>query len=289
MNRSGPDQWNLRDEWVSSLACFNLVYLGFPGDLSNLRSGRSDWNGLSFSTLIDAVGSARFDLLSTDIFDTVLLRDSTTESERFAMAARRSARLLDIDPDVLIRLRWQMHDNAYRAVAVGRPEGEASLAVICSTMATALGLDDEASDLMRRVEVDSDIERLRPNRQLLSVLERAAWSGMRVVAVSDTYYSEADLWRMLDAVVGCHRIAAVYSSADLKLTKHAGGIFAEVARRERVTPERILHVGDSLEADIRKATAASWVSTHLPRTRRDRASRLLRGALSVPINLRRIY
>jgi FMN phosphatase YigB (HAD superfamily) len=244
---------------------------------------------LSFATLIDALKPARFDLLSTDIFDTVLLRDGTTESDRFARAARRSARILGIDPDVLTRLRWQTHDNAYRAVAIGRPEGEASLAAICSTMATALGLDDGASELMRRVEVDTDIKRLRPNRRFLSVLERAAHSGVRVVAVSDTYYGEADLWRIFGAVVGRHPIAAIYSSADLKFTKHAGGIFAEVGRREGVAPDRVLHVGDSVDADITMATAASWASAHLPRTRRYRLGRLLRGALSAPIKLRRTY
>jgi FMN phosphatase YigB (HAD superfamily) len=241
----------------------------------------------ALTALATAIARADLDvMISTDLFDTVLLRDHTIESARLATAARRAAGRLGVDAAALTRLRWSLQGQAYQAVAMERPEGEASLAAICRTAAAALGLRAEAALLLRRTELEVDAEHLRPNRPLLTVLERAASTGRRVIAVSDTHYSADDLRWLLDTVVGPHSFAAVHSSADLGLTKHAGGIFAEVARLENVEAGRILHVGDGVGPDVRMAEAAGWTAVHLPRDRRHRAGKLAGKAIALPTKLR---
>jgi predicted HAD superfamily hydrolase len=242
---------------------------------------------MSLATLAEVIDASEHRVLSTDLFDTVLLRDHSTESVRLASACRRAARVLDVDPTVLTALRWSFQESAYRAVAIERPEGEASLSAICSAIAAAAGLDHGAARILHRAEVDVDITHLRPNRPLLTQFDRAARSGMRMIAVSDTYYSADDLCRMLDSVVGAHPIATVYSSADLGLTKHVGRIFAEVARREGVAADRIVHVGDVDRIDVQMAQAASWVAVHLPRNGRHRARKMAGKVLSLPVHVRR--
>lgn len=236
----------------------------------------------------EAVTAARPALLSTDLFDTVLLRDRTTESERFALAARRAARHLGVDPSVVARLRWSFHDNAYRAVAMERPEGDAALRDICRTMAAALGRGDDAAEVLRTTEVDTDIAHLHPNRPLLDLYDELARHGLRIVAVSDTYYGESDLRRILDEVVGPHPLTAVYSSADIGLTKHRGRLFDEVAGREGLAPGQILHVGDHPDADVRRARAAGWTAVHLPREARHRLRKAAGRVLALDEQLRRI-
>jgi FMN phosphatase YigB (HAD superfamily) len=243
---------------------------------------------MSLSELAEAIGESDHDMLSTDLFDTVLLRDHSIESERLAIACRRAALRLGVEAAVLTRLRWSFHDNAYRAVAMERPEGEASLAAVCRAISASLGLGADAARLFHQTEVDVDIEHLSPNRPLVAQLRRAALAGMRVIAVSDTYYATADLQRILETVVGPdHPITAVYSSADIGLTKHAGRVFDEVARRENVPAARILHVGDSYEADVRMARAAAWTAVHLPRDGRHRVAKIAGKVLALPIRLRR--
>jgi FMN phosphatase YigB (HAD superfamily) len=233
------------------------------------------------------VTAGRHEVISTDLFDTLLLRDHTTETYRLALSSSRAGALLGVDPDVLTRLRWSSQDVAYRAVAMERPEGEATLTAICATVATALGLGDDAARVLHDTEVDVDIAHLRANRALLALLEDATRRGLRVIAVSDTYYGEMDLHRMLAAVVGPPPLAAVYSSADIGLTKHAGGLFDEVAKRENVVPEAIVHVGDHPDADVRQARAAGWTAVHLPRDDRHRMARRIGKALAVPARIRR--
>ena len=239
--------------------------------------------------LAELADPSRCDLLSSDLFDTVLLRDSSTETARFAEVGRRAAPLTGVDANALVSLRWTTQASVYRAVAVERPDGEATLVTIARTMATALGLGAGGAELLRRVEVEVDSRHLRPNIPLLQVLDRIRRSGVPVVAVSDTYYSGADLRQILDDVVGEHPFRAVYSSADLGATKHAGSIFTRVTEQEQVAAARVVHVGDSPTADVRRAAAAGWTTVHLPRSashqRRQRLGRL--QALPLPVRRNR--
>lgn len=242
---------------------------------------------VSLSLLDEAFESSEYDVVSTDLFDTVLLRDHTVEAQRLAMACARAAPYLGVNPTALTRLRWDCHITAYRAVVAGRPEGDASLSAICNTVAEAFGLGPDASRLLHSIEVFVDIQHLRPNRPLIAFLTRAAQAGTRVVAVSDTYYSGGDLVRMIDKVVGFNPIAGIYSSADLRLTKHAGHIFEEVARQEDVLGSRIIHVGDNYGADVQMARAAGWAAVYLPRDTRFRITKVAGKVCSLPATLRR--
>jgi len=241
---------------------------------------------VSLTVLAETLRDKPYDVVSTDLFDTVLLRDHTIEAERLTQVCRRVGPVLGVDSDVLTRLRWSLQSSAYRAVAIERPWGEASLAAICMTMAQALGRDDNAGQLLREAEVDVEITHLRPNRPLLHLLDQLADSGLRVVGVSDTYLGQDDLRRILDTVVGRHPLGAVYSSADLGLTKQAGAVYAAVADRENVAADRILHIGDSHQVDVLMARQASWNAVHLPRNAMGRARKTVGKILAIPVKVR---
>ena len=210
------------------------------------------------------------DVVSTDIFDTILLRDASRQQQRFFETAVAASAILSVDAMVLADLRQDMHDNAYRAVSVDGPRHDARLTAICNTMAVALGLDSSAADVLRDTEIAVDIRHLSPNRKLLDILNDLSRSGKRIIAVSDTWYSAEDLHRMMVGVVGPNPISHIYSSADLGVTKHTGGVFAEVEIREQVAAGRVLHVGDNWHADVEMPRAAGWTAIYLRREGRAR-------------------
>lgn len=234
----------------------------------------------AYKSLRDLRGVA---LLSTDVFDTVLLRDGTTETQRFAIAATRVARRVGVDSVAMRRLRWDSHDAAYRAVALADSSREATLSGIAALMASALGVDAGAAQAIADIEVEADIEHLRANAPLVDALLAARAGGTRVVAVSDTWYSGADLRRMFASLLSEDPYDEVYSSADLQCTKHGGGLFTLVAEREGVEPSRVLHIGDNPVADVRNANAAGWRSLHTPRSAAFRVHKLLGAAAALPV------
>jgi FMN phosphatase YigB (HAD superfamily) len=226
-------------------------------------------------------------LLSTDVFDTVLLRDGSTETQRFAIAATRSARLLGIDAAALRRLRWDAQVAAYRAVAMADPGGEASLERIAAAIARTLGLAPEAATLLHDTEVAVDIEHLRPNRPLVEAIVEAKASGVRTIALSDTSYAKADLRRMFAAVLPTDPYDEVYVSSELGRTKHEGSLFPLITETEGIAPSATLHLGDHPSADIRRAEAAGWRTVHLPRGRLHRAQKLVGGSRALLAHLER--
>lgn len=225
-------------------------------------------------------------VISTDMFDTLVLRDGSTETDRLACAARRAAAELGVSPALLVRARWDVQRAAYRAVAVERPTGDASLRAMCAAVAATAGLGSTAHHVLARCEVDVDIARLRANRCLVALLAHAATRGARIIVVSDTYYSADDLERILTEVIGSHPVSGIYSSADLGATKHSGSIFARVAAAEGVDPAEILHLGDHPVADGRMAAAAGWRVVAVPRGRAHRV-RVHAGRLRAAAQLRR--
>lgn len=212
-------------------------------------------------------------VVSTDVFDTLLLRDASRQRHRFAEAAVAAAQAVGADPRSLAALRIGLHRDAYRAVAAENGAGEARLTRICEVAAQALGLNHSLVGPMHDAEVETDLRHLSPNHDLMETLRAISSLGKRVVAVSDTYYDARDLEAMLRGSFGSHPIAKVYASCDLNQTKHNGGLFAAVASSEGVEGGQILHVGDDPRSDVAMARAAGWASFHLKRDTRALACR----------------
>jgi predicted HAD superfamily hydrolase len=210
-------------------------------------------------------------VVSTDVFDTLLLRNSSCEKGRFLAIARRSSQKLaklgiSVSPKLMLRSRREAQFLGYRALEAENPDGDLTLDDILKSQAGLLGLDaaDVARDL-EAAELEIECAVLRPNRRLLRRLGEARAAGSRIIAVSDTYFSAAHVRGLLDRVVGEHPIDAIYTSADLGLTKRSGSIFKVVLEREGVSSANVSHIGDDLTADFVRPIAAGLSATHLPR------------------------
>ena len=239
---------------------------------------------------LEATDPETFDLLSVDIFDTLMLRDLSGQTERFAEISAVAAKFLadrapadcarTVSARPLGRLRLALHDQSYRAVSTERPCGEARLTDMHALQARLLGGGHDVAALLREAEFSVERHRLSPNQRLLQTLKRLTASGKRVIAISDTYYATDDLVDLIEAVVGYNPFMCVYASSDLGLTKHSGRIFASVSAREQVAAQRSLHVGDDVHADFAMPRAAGWQAVHLPRPAAVRAARIARVILS---------
>ncbi|WP_143338266.1 HAD family hydrolase [Demequina sp. NBRC 110054] len=243
---------------------------------------------MSVEVLRAAVSAPTTTVLSLDIFDTVVLRDGTTQAFRFVEAATLAARRLGVDPGPLTELRLVSHDNAYRAIQMERPGADARFASLCRAVTAPLGLGAHGAAVLAECELEADIARLKPNPAALALISDARAKARRVIAVSDTWYSADDIARLLDAVVGEQPFDAIYTSADLGTSKQGGGMFDRVAVLEGCPPGEFLHVGDTLEADQVNAAAAGWNAAHLPRSHWYTLQRVWWKLRTIPLQLKAI-
>jgi predicted HAD superfamily hydrolase len=221
--------------------------------------------------------SAAIDMVSVDLFDTVLLRDHRCERRRFLMMARQARDALAqadfrLSTQALYRARLDAQRLAYRALEAVRPQGDVPLARIFHLQTTILGLPPRAAEILKTVELTFEASNLRPNRPLLRRLAALRAEGKRIIAISDIYLPREGLCQLLDRLAPGHPLDAVYCSAELNLTKRSSKLFGAVLEIERATAGRVLHLGDDRRADLEMARRAGLQSRWLPR----RGMKLLR-------------
>lgn len=217
------------------------------------------------------------DVVSVDLFDTVLLRDHRCERRRFWLMARHAHEHLaragwPVSVNALFRSRLDAQRLAYRALETVRPHGEVPLSRIYRLQTTILGLPARAADVLKSAELKFEASQLRPNRGLLDELSALRDQGKRIIAISDIYLPGDGLCELLDRLAPGHPVGAVYCSAELNLTKRSSQLFGAVLERERAAPGRVLHIGDDRKADLEMARRAGLQSSWRPR----RSMKLLR-------------
>jgi FMN phosphatase YigB (HAD superfamily) len=197
---------------------------------------------------------ASLDLITTDVFDTLLLRTLRSERRRIALGeARFAARLrkagIPVVVHELVRARQAAQRHGFRALEVGGRTGELRLADIISRQLAILGIPQTFA--AERVEIELDIEKqsLRPNAALAKFIRSVRAQGTRVVAISDTTLSAADILQLIEHFHGPGLLDHIYTSADFGLTKRDTSVFPAVFAAEGTSADRVLHIGDDPHAD----------------------------------------
>jgi FMN phosphatase YigB (HAD superfamily) len=201
------------------------------------------------------VSSGRFSVLSLDCFDTLLWRKVPEPINAFSVLGSqlKSESLLapDIDGSAFALLRQRAEVRARKVREEGGRGLEVTLREICSLVPPAIlriGLDE----LMQR-ELDVERSLLVPDLDVVELARLAVERGMRVVCVSDTYFSETDMRSFLAAPpTGTLDISRVFASSSYGIGK-GGGLWRHVIEELGVKPRDIIHVGDNREADVTAA------------------------------------
>ncbi|MEX3937769.1 hypothetical protein AB4Y32_39750 [Paraburkholderia phymatum] len=223
-------------------------------------------------------------LVSTDIFDTILLRRPVSERRRMSMIARVFVSRVSTDIDgptaaIVRRARWEAQHSAYKELDTSGRRGEVRIEDILERQVILLGLPRDHIAELIRAELLVEQKLLHPNRALIGRLEELRGRGVRVIGISDTSLSASHLQSLMEAVIGRNVLDRLYTSADLQLTKRSGEIFTAVLREEATPFSDLIHIGDDRHADVRMPRKLGAACLHLPRSSRHVALRRLDGTL----------
>ena len=255
----------------------------------------------SFDRLTRTVANPALRLLSLDLFDTLLLRDTTPELIRFNGISRAQHQALERAgfraPGItaLYRARLWCQKQLYDAAALGGSEVRHD--EILRAMCCWCDLDPVSLPELVRAEVTYEAGQLRPNRLLLAwlarLLEQPRAIPLRVVLVSDMYLAVSSIRFLLSVLTPALMHCPLYVSAECQCSKRQGTLFPFVNAAEHIPPDHSLHIGDHPLADGLQAERAGWSTALLPRgfwwqtihhVRNRRARRMLarRGWLYTP-------
>ncbi|MDO8364851.1 MAG: rhamnan synthesis F family protein [Actinomycetota bacterium] len=196
------------------------------------------------------------DLVSVDVFDTLVLRPTLAPTSLQYFAART----LTNDAAAAEQMVQQRIAAEHQA-RVNRPElGDVTLAEVYSELPPALApLHDAEVAIESRVAV--------PRQWLLDELHAAKRDGLRMVVMTDTTLDRATIQALLEHVGAGSLFDELYVSNERRARKDAGGMWPLVGAEEGVSPDRWLHLGDNERSDIQQALThrVGWSHIASPR------------------------
>ena len=222
-----------------------------------------------FESIDREVRSERTRVLSVDVFDTLLLRRVPKPTDVHLLVGRRladhGALAPHISPRAYARLRMLAESEARRCAQHDRGSSEVSLeeihAIVAPSCMPGLSVEQAATH-----ELAIEGELVFADLRLVGYLRQLADSSpeLSLIAVSDTYYSPTQLRSLLEAAsLGHLTLAAVFTSSD-----HGSGkgdqLWKRVVGDLNVKPEELVHLGDSLEADVSSAQRLGIRAVHYP-------------------------
>jgi FMN phosphatase YigB (HAD superfamily) len=214
-------------------------------------------------------------LISVDVFDTLLLRDLSSDRRRRREAATIAASRLGVRADAVARAWCSARRIASLAARVGAG-CQTPLAVTAPAACRLLGLPHHRHHVLVEAFREAEAARLQPSVALCKLIAGWRRDGFRVIAISDTDFSSEALSRLIAEVAVPHLLDAVHTSADHGVDKRSGELFRAIGRQEGVAPGFWLHLGDDPVADVAAPRALGIKAIHRPRSLfRDRLGRLM--------------
>lgn len=195
----------------------------------------------------------RFDLLTCDVFDTLLVRRVHDPDALKAATARFLARLAAAAgrtgwPVTRIqRLRDRVESLHRRRNGRTHPDREACYPKFMSDVLRVLLGRAEVADALAEVthyELEIESRMLVARAEFVDLLMELKKAGKRVVAVSDMYLPAEHIRRLLDRAGFGSLLEGVYSSADTCRAKASGAAWPLLAERYGVGKDRWWHLGD---------------------------------------------
>lgn len=189
------------------------------------------------------IASGRYDLLSLDVFDTVVWRMVPLPHDVHFLVGHRLIAEGAVNPgasaESFLRERVSAEERARRRTT----SAEVTLAEIYAEFPVGY-LRGIPPNRVAEIEVETERTVVRPNEEMLGLIDEARRRGLRIAFVSDTYLSAGQVTELTGL---CADFVIV--SSEHRVSKYQG-LHRVLIERSRVSPERILHVGDNHAADI---------------------------------------
>jgi FMN phosphatase YigB (HAD superfamily) len=219
---------------------------------------------ISIGDVHDAISRGEVDLLTCDVFDTLVWRPVAEPHHLFIEAGRRmggaGAIPAFVDPVRFTEGRVHAERRARERNRRDRGSTECTLEEIWALMparwherspgdATLAEWREQGRDL----EITVESSALEVHQPVADLLRHAHAHGVATALVSDTYFGEAQLRILLDAAgAPLDAVDRVVVSSERDLAKYAG-LLRDVVAEAGATPGRTVHLGDNPIADIRAA------------------------------------
>lgn len=234
-------------DWPEEVAIFeekNLIQ-------ENAESAERLKDGFSVEEAVKFL--KKYDIISFDIFDTLIFRPFSEPTDLFYFLGDKLD-ILDFK-----RIRMEQEAAARRDCYEKNGHYEVTLREIWERMETEIGIS--ATEGMK-LEEELELKFCYVNSFMQEIFRRLQEIGKKIIIISDMYLSKKFLSELLEKN-GYTGFSMLYVSCEFGYSKGNGKLFDRV-KSEYKEKARMIHVGDNEYSDVKMAEKCEFDSLHYP-------------------------
>lgn len=206
---------------------------------------------LSVEELVEQL--QKYDVISFDIFDTLIFRPFTEPTDLFYFVGEK-LEILDFK-----RIRMEMEARARYECFEKNKHHEVTLSDIWNCMERETGI---SSEIGMKLEMQMEDQFCYANPYMQEVFRRLQDMDKTIIVISDMYLPEKYLQKML-ANKGYSGIQKLYVSCEYGMSKGNGKLF-DVAKNDFGNEKSYVHIGDNEHSDVNMAKKQGFSSVYYP-------------------------
>jgi FMN phosphatase YigB (HAD superfamily) len=187
-----------------------------------------------------------FDIISFDIFDTVLRREfMEPEYAKFKLGKLLTQKGIVDSPDHFIGVRNEAEFSIRKSQQF---QGDVCITDTYTKLAESLSIPLEEALLYMNLEFEFDLESVLPKDEMVSIVHRLHDLGREIWFITDIYYTKQQIETMLRKI-GVSIPYKLFVSSDLGLRKDAGTMWSFIKEELKDTGNSHIHIGDNVRSD----------------------------------------
>lgn len=190
-----------------------------------------------------------FDVISFDVFDTLIFRPFEDPKDLFELLA------VEMDKADFKEIRIATEQLVRRMST--KPNGEIDIYDIYQCMEERYGIDAEKW-AAREIELEKEF--CYANPYMLEVYQKLSDAGKTMVATSDMYLHGAVIQSILENC-GYTNLSGVFVSCDHLCGKRSGQL-QNIVKQTFGRHRRYVHIGDNMATDVKASQAFGWQAYH---------------------------
>lgn len=205
---------------------------------------------------------SKYDVISFDVFDTLIVRDIYQPSDIFIYMNAYVANLLN-------DAKFNHAHNRMEAEKVTRNyismiDGEISLDDIYKNYLLITGLPAHLVQQIKENEIETELKFIKARESAFKLFHFAKEAGKKVIITSDFYLGEEFVTTALQSSGFDLSGVDIFVSCDIGQSKKSRKLYKHIQETLNVTASKILHIGDNFVVDIQNALSEGINCLHYP-------------------------
>lgn len=201
------------------------------------------------------------DVISFDIFDTLIIRDLRTPNDIF---------------DVMHPIVNSICDGKFESFRKAREESrslvdkklyneEVLLIDRYDAIQKKYSLTESQKNKIYNIELEFERKYCRKREFVYKIYQEALKKNKKIIIVSDIFFPKKFVAELLDKCE-IDKYLKLFVSSEYDSLKHSGNLYNDVLKELKIHPSKIIHFGDNFRSDFEKAKEKGIDAFYIPRT-----------------------